>query len=100
MFGARSPRLGLKTDDSVCVREHLILLLMSMVTCGRFTAKLGQGSLDVPAYLHCIEEISVSTRGESTDDIPCPGEMVLVDKTGLVSLHRRVLLVLLLWVAL
>ena len=34
VFGARSPRLDLKTDDSVCVREHLILLLMSMVTCG------------------------------------------------------------------
>lgn len=86
VFLRRNPALDLKSDESVIVREHLLLLLMSMVTCGRLVQKLQEGSLDVPAYLSCpsvpfVYSPTSCTPAATLDS--CPGDLTLVKKEGM-----------------
>lgn len=87
-FAARPPPISLRpTDECVVVREHLLLLLISMVTCGRFTAKKMEGSLLVPAYLStrqpAVSDTNTDDADTDTDPAKCSGELILVRKTGM-----------------
>ena len=49
------------TDECVIVREHMFLLLISLVSCGRLTSKHASGDLALPAYL-LLTATSLSRR--------------------------------------
>ena len=74
------------TDECVIVREHMLMLLISLVSCGRFTAKLASGDLAVPAYVLSQRDITTPVQlFPETSDSPhrqCPGELKLTSKKG------------------
>ena len=76
------------TDECVIVREHMLLLLISLVSCGRFTSKLASGDLALPAYVLTHRDVIAPTQlfSEATDgpSRQCPGELKLTSKKGLV----------------
>ena len=74
------------TDECFIVREHMLMLLISLVSCGRFTAKLASGDLAVPAYVLSQRDITTPVQlFPETSDSPhrqCPGELKLTSKKG------------------
>jgi hypothetical protein len=74
------------TDECVIVREHMLMLLISLVSCGRFTAKLASGDLAVPAYVLSQRDITTPVQlFPEISDSPhrqCPGELKLTSKKG------------------